>query len=48
MKNMSLKPYGNFTNKGSFKIDYKKIPLVKIPDYRNSQVNLFIVFFKNF
>lgn len=38
MKNMSLKPFGNFTNKGNFKYDYKRIPLVKIPDYKNAEV----------
>lgn len=39
MKNMSLKPFGHFTNKGTFKYDYKKIPLINIPDYKNSEVN---------
>jgi large subunit ribosomal protein L41 len=38
MKNMSLKPFGNFTNKGTFKFDYRKIPLINIPEYANSEV----------
>ena len=49
IKNMSLRPFGNFTNKGTFKYDYKKIPLIKIPDYKNSEVNyldkIFYLFF---
>ena len=40
IKNMSLKPFGNFTNKGHFKYDYKKIPKINIPDYQNSAVKL--------
>ncbi len=40
IKNMSLRPFGRFTNKGSFKFDYKKIPLVNIPDYKNSEVKI--------
>lgn len=39
MKKFSIRPFGSFTNKGNFKVDYAKIPTVNIPDYQNSEVN---------
>jgi hypothetical protein len=49
IKNMSLRPFGNFSNKGTFKYDYKKIPLVNIPDYRKTEVikSFFIIIHLN-
>ena len=46
IENMSLKPFGKFTSRGGFKIDYAKIPNINIPKYEDSVVfNFFIVFF---
>ena len=42
MENMSLKPFGSFTNRGGFKVDYKKIPKIDIPDYQSSVVKYFL------
>ncbi len=38
IENMSIKPFGSFTNRGKFKLDFKKVPLMNIPDYKSSIV----------
>ena len=38
IENMSTKPFGTFSSKGGFKVDYGKIPKINIPNYEESIV----------
>jgi len=43
IENLSLKPFGKFSNKGGFKVDYARIPKINVPNYEESVVFLFYI-----
>lgn len=38
IENLSLKPFGQHSSKGGFKVDYSRIPKIDIPNYEESIV----------
>ena len=45
MENNSIKPFGKFSSKGGFKVEYNQIPKINVPNYEESVVINFFLFF---